>query len=180
MVDDLQAVFEQRAKELSGQHIAKVRYFDIPDPDDTASWNVNTEPFDLLAFGLDLEMQTGRVFGFTWGSEFIQYGLSFHSHSLKDELLNASSLDVSNQSRWVSLLHQRIHQATIYWHTFVRDGVQKRFPQDLELIFESGAKVFICARIYQTTSDELFPFADEIAVIFNDQLAQQYHVGPYA
>jgi hypothetical protein len=48
----------------------------------------------------------------------------------------------------------------------------------VELDFDEGYRVFI--GVYSIRDDGgLSPSADEIIVVFDDEVAQRYHIGPY-
>jgi hypothetical protein len=54
-----------------------------------------------------------------------------------------------------------------------------RYPQDIVISVDSGDKVYLCARQYRAAHDAFDASADEITVIFREDLARHYHVGPH-
>src|SRR3954454_6752088 len=122
MTDKIKAAFDNYAKMLCGRVITAVRYVDNKD-DESSPWSSPLSDFDTLPFGIDLEISSLGVLGCTWGSEFIQYGLSFQNQPMEDDVSIRSVWDVSLGSRWKPLLYQSITSTQIYWQDCISRGV---------------------------------------------------------
>jgi hypothetical protein len=170
--------FEQQARRICGERIARVRYFEIAYEDGKPRWR--REFGDVLDFGLDLETSNGRAFQVTWDSRFFAYGLSLQEGHLEEHLSAAAVWDVTEESRWSQVVNQTVRDVAVYWSEVESDGSVTCYPQDMALIFESGAKVFLSASQYVEDTDELFGMSDEVAVIFDEETAERYQVGKCA
>jgi hypothetical protein len=181
-VDTQRAAFEQHAQALCGQRIAKVRYFEINYEDGQLGWNYYGNRFDTLDFGLELEMESGELFDVIWDKEFVQYNLSLRNGSLREEFLNGivAVRDVTTEPNWRRLQHQPISEVRVYWSRQEVDGVRTFYPQTIEITFAEADKVYLSAASYRPSRDELWSVSDDVLVIFRDEVAQRYHVGPYA
>lgn len=170
--------FEAQVASLRGKRLSGVRYFEIYYTGGQAGWD--TWPaFDTLDFGLDLITDDGQILGITWGTEFIQYGLSLVDGSVQATVVDAAVWDVGTQSRWASLLGQQVTGSILYWR---EDDILDPhvYPEDLELRFATGTRVFLCAQQYLPESDMFFGMSDQVSVFFDEDVAQRYRVGPFA
>ena len=180
------AEFEKRVKELVGHRIARVRYHEIdyhdangkPLPDPMWSW---CPDFDSLDHGLDFTMEDGTVFYLTWGAEFEQYGLTIQRDALHD-VSAVRVWDVTGCSRWTPLLGQEITAAGTFWSWISpgENGAERSdYPQDIQLTFESGERVFLSA--YEVREDGFrMGMMDNVTVFFDSTVAESHQVGPFA
>jgi hypothetical protein len=136
----------------------------------------------LLDFGCDLEMSNGSIFGIIWDGEYFQYGVGLVRESLANQLCESRCWDVTDDKNWAHLIGKNIVKATVYWSWVQYKGTDEKtyFPQELELEFESGSLLYFSASQYNEEKDSLWGMSDDIAVIFGRELAQKYHIGPYA
>ncbi len=178
-MDQRPVAFEERVAALCGERIAQVRYFEISYENDQTGWDTYKDRFHILDFGLDLEMESGRIVGFIWDREFVQYNISMRHGTIQDDLLTCAIRDVTTDPAWFGLLHKRIDSVQIYWGEWIIDGAQVWYPQDVEVGFETGAKVYLCASQYREEQDGFDSSMDEITVIFREDMARLYHVGSY-
>lgn len=170
--------FENIVMRLQGRRVMRVYYYEIPYETGAPSWN--RDVMDTLDFGLELEVESGQIFSITWGDEFVQYGISISENSLTMNVIDVRVWDVTMASRWSSIIGQMIVDIDTYWSWVESDDERQYYPQDIRLVFESGQSVFLSAAQYVEDSDELLGFADEVTVIFSDDVARHYRVGPYA
>lgn len=169
--------FESQAKRLIGEQLVAVRYFECPNEDHKPYWK--RKFFDSLDQGLDLEFEMGRVFSITWDWSFACYGLMVHEGSLATMLSDYAMWDVSNDSGWAPLIGGKITDVTVYWAKELRESVWIPYPLVIVLRFSTGERVFLCAAMNPYETDELDKGADEVTVIFSEDIARRYHVGPY-
>lgn len=167
--------FESLAKQLVGERIRGVNYFEIDYGAGREYWNQDSE-YDSLDFGLDLEMASGRIWGIIWGSEFVQYGISILPFSLHSELGTYHHVDVSDQSRWAGYIGCTIENVQIAWANGVayRNGKYEGefYPQELILSFSSGGPVCIAALEIRESSH--YGMSDNITVFFDSSAAARY------
>ncbi|GAA5532420.1 hypothetical protein Dalu01_00809 [Deinococcus aluminii] len=101
--------------------------------------------------------------------------------ALLDQLRAALVTEVTEDSRWAPLIGQHITDVTVYWEDVptpnLGDGT--RYPQDIALTFELGARVFLSAAIYEDSSHTLFRMSDNVVVVFDELFAQCLRVGPF-
>lgn len=85
--------------------------------------------------------------------------------------------DVSNQSRWSSLIDKKITGADSYWYEFTEDRKSFLLPQELKLVFEFGAPV--CISLCMIENDIYHTAVDQITVFFDDQVARAIGIGSF-
>lgn len=179
-MDRKHIAFEQHVNTLRGHSIARVRYFEIDYDSGEPSWNYSSTLFDSLDFGLELEMEAGELFSVTWNNHFYYYGIDVWQHQLMGPDAQYKMWDVTHESRWSSLLHKPIHEVIVYWAWNEDMQKQKTYvPQDMELRFVSGKRLWLSAATYMKDRDALFPMCDEVTVIFDDDVAQRYQIGQF-
>ena len=228
---DLRRVeLEERVAALCGERIAKVRYFEINYENGQTGWDTYKDRFHTLDYGLDLEMESGRIVGFIWDWVFMSHHIALRDGSIRDDIIDCAVRDVTTDPAWAGLLHQPITEARLYWgmweildnpgftraeieaeirrkkatnpgyltnRSFVLKDLsdimetlraarpktpveQVHYPQDLVLTVASGDNIYLCARNYREVPDDMFPARDDIIVIFREDMARHYHVGPHA
>lgn len=171
-------MFEQEVRQLCGGRLSRVRYYELPGG--WPSWDAFPE-CDTAEQGLDINCGS-KTFHVTWDNTFFSYGLRVQSGALLDRLRTALVTEVSEDSRWAPLVGQRIVDASVYWHELQdgQSGEVIRYPQDIVLTFEAGARVFLSAAKYETTTSTLFGMSDNVVVTFDEQVAQRLRIGPFA
>jgi hypothetical protein len=169
------AKLESRAQRLVGQRLTAIRYLQIDYGDDEPYWRL--DEWDCLDYGFEIETDSGLVFCITWDNAFsaMGWGLSILERSY--DLGECRVWDVTQGSRWASVIGHKLAEATIYWEHDLFDGLL--YPQDIVLTFDSGQHVY--AGVYVCGQDKrpLFPMADEVLVVFSDETAQELGIGPY-
>lgn len=171
--------YEHEIQQLVDCRIRDVRYHEILYSDengitlDVPQWNKD-EAFDSLDFGLDLILDDGSCWHITWGSEFIQYGLSV----LREPHRYVGTIrvwPVADESRWRPLLGKRIISATVDWNWVEDSNGSNRvdYPQALRLKFESGDCVYLSA-FEVRDNDFRMGCMDHITVFFEEKIAVDY------
>ncbi len=228
-MDQRRIELEERVAALCGERIAQVRYFEINYENDQTGWDTYKDRFHILDFGLDLEMESGQVYGFIWDREFVQYNISMRDGSIRDDITDCAVRDVTTEPAWAGLLHTPITEAQVYWGTweetgsegFTRQEIEAalrttraakpqdqaadglsfqdqlamlktlgatrpkgpvkyiHYPQDIVITIASGDKIYLCASQYREEQDGFDSSIDEITVIFREDIARHYHVGPH-
>jgi len=172
-------LFEQRACALVGESIVGVRYFEI----DYGVPGWDREQFHSLDFGVEWRMDSGRIFCMVTDSEFYPYGLSLREWSCENELHDPTVWDVVSDSNWVPLLNRKIRGVRVYWSYFeeLEDGSRYYYPQDMEVTYEHDNKIFLSAAEIDPDTGEVWATGtDNMVVIFSDDAARRYCLGPYA
>jgi hypothetical protein len=173
----MQLDFEQQARRLCGERIVRVRYSEIDYGDGKPGWRHHFG--DVLDFGLELETSTGRIFHVIWDGRFFAYGLSLQEGDLAKHVTSAAVWDVTEESRWAQVINQAVRDVAVYWSEVETDASVTCYPQDIALIFESGARVILSASQYLEDTDQPFGMSDEVTVIFDEENAKRYRVGNY-
>lgn len=162
------------AKSLEGELLSSVEYFEIKYDGYEMPFNLATE-FDSLDYGINLFMQSGKVFGFIWGSEFTQYGVSILNSSLQSEVTDCQKVEVSNSANWSGFLGHRIVSSEVVWHWVKEAGLFKPktyFPQSIVLKFSNDSSIVLSA--LEISNKSHWGMADNIIVFFNTETAEKY------
>lgn len=166
--------YETLVQSLVGERILKIEYFEI-NYDGYETDFSGSECFDSLDYGTNLHMVSGQVFGFIWGDEFFQYGVSILKTPIQSKVSECREVDVSNSKNWNPLLGKVITNAQIDWGWVKESGIFKRkvyYPQSIVLNLEGGELVIISALEIQ--DDKHFGMADNITVFFDEPNAVKY------
>ncbi len=159
---------------LEGETLISVEYFEINYESYKTEFAENSD-YDCLDYGVNLKMQSGKIFGFIWGSEFTQYGVSVLESSLQSEVTESREVDVTQSSNWRQLIGDNIQTAEVIWHWVKEIGLFKKktcYPQSIVLTFNSGEVVVISA--LEISDNSHWGMADNIVVFFNQNSAQSY------
>jgi hypothetical protein len=182
------AEFEMSVRRLVGLAPRGVRYFEIDysafgangdshssDRGDSGpAWSVDPR-FDSLDFGLQLLTATGDTVDISWGNEFYPYGVSLNVPLTAGDTIRV--WDVSETSRWSSLLGRRIQEARVFWSWVEgRDIGRVHYPQDVKLTFDGGREVYISA-LEIRLDGSFMGMMDHITVFFEESVARQFAVG---
>src|SRR5689334_6681202 len=107
----------------------------------------------------------GLTFHVTWDYPSDDHGVALGQGSLRDQLLTCAVWDVTDSAAWAELVHSEITDVLIFWGA---EADRTWYPQDLELRLATGVRIFFRAG------------GDSIEVIFGEELARKYRVGPYS
>ncbi len=170
--------FEAIVAQLIGTDIVRVSYFEIEYGDQQAGWKGDPR-FDSLDYGVQLEDARGKVFSITWDAAFVEYGLCVCARSMAEIVVGPRKWDVSVESRWSKLIGERVIRVDVYWlRAWENDPEVIEYPQDLCLSFSNGEVVFISATECLPNSG-LFGMMDNILVVFGDESAKAFGLGPH-
>ncbi|WP_414432644.1 hypothetical protein [Alcanivorax sp. IL2] len=159
---------------LEGETLVSVEYFEI-DYEGYQTEFAQDSDFDCLDYGINLKMRSGKVFGFIWGSEFAQYGVSVLEESLQSEVAECRKVDVTHSSNWRQLVGDEIQVTEVVWHWVKEVGIFKKkiyYPQSIVIKFTSGGLVVISA--LEISDNSNWGMADNIVVFFDQASAQSY------
>ncbi|BFM49016.1 hypothetical protein [Marinomonas sp. THO17] len=166
--------YENLVELLVGEEIHKVEYFEI-NYDGYETDFSGSGSFDSLDYGANLHMASGQVFGFIWGDEFFQYGVSVLKTPLQSEVSECRKVEVSNSKNWKLLIGKTITSTLIDWSWVKESGLFKKkvyYPQSIVLNLEGGGLVIISALEIQDGTH--FGMADNITVFFDEPNAVKY------
>jgi hypothetical protein len=164
------------ARGLEGEIPISVKYFEI-DHEEYSSDFTKDSKYDCLDYGINIKMQSGKVFGFIWGSEFTQYGVSILRQSLQTELKKCREVDVSKFSNWTNMMYCEIQKVEVVWQWVKESGFFKKkrfYPQSVVLVFDSEKTVVISA--LEISDSSHWGMADNIVVFFDQNSARNYGV----
>jgi len=166
--------YESLAKGLIGEKLQRVEYFEIKYDGYETDFS-GEESFDSLDYGVNFLMSSGKVFGFIWGDEFFQYGVSILTASLQSEVSECREVEVSDSKHWFPLIGREITSAYVDWCWVKESGFFKKkiyYPQSIVLNFEGGRFVVVSALEIQDGTH--FGMADNITVFFDKPNAIKY------
>ena len=166
--------YEELVESLIGEEIQKVEYFEINYEGYETDF-FGSECFDSLDYGANLHMVSGQVFGFIWGDEFFQYGVSILRAPLQSEVSECREIDVSKSNNWKPLIGMAITNTQIDWGWVKESGLFKKkiyYPQSIVFNLEGGGLVIISALEVQDSTH--FGMADNITVFFDESNAVKY------
>ena len=166
--------YETLAEILIGEEIQKVEYFEINYDGYEIDFS-GSESFDSLDYGVNLYMASGQVFGFIWGDEFFQYGVSILKAPLQSEVSECREVEVSNSKNWNLLIGKKITNVRVDWGWVKESGLFKKkiyYPQSIVLQFEGSGLVVISALEVQDGTH--FGMSDNITVFFDKPNAIKY------
>lgn len=162
------------ASSLSGEVLNSIEYFEIDYEDYESSFYENSE-YDSLDYGVNFKMESGKVFGFIWGSEFTQYGVSILQAEIQSEVSACRKIDVSESENWLLLRGQEIEDVEVIWSWVKEVGLFKKktyYPQSVVLEISGYRSIIISAM--EITDDSHWGMADNIVVFFNKVVARRY------
>lgn len=166
--------YEILAQNLIGEAIEKIEYFEIKYDGYETDFE-DDKHYDSLDYGANLFMESGNVFGFIWGDEFFQYGVSILRNPLQSEVSECREIDVSISSKWNRYIGKKIIKSEVDWGWVKESGFFKTkiyYPQSIVLTFEGGDLVIISA--FEIREDTRFGMADNITVFFSKESAFKY------
>lgn len=166
--------YETLAESLIGEKIRRVEYFEINYEGYETDF-LGDEGFDSLDYGANIYMESGQVFGFIWGDEFFQYGVSILKIPLQSKLSECREVEVSKSKKWNQLIAKQIISIRVDWGWVKESGLFKKkiyYPQSIVLKFEGGGLVIISALEIRDQSH--FGMTDNITVFFDMPNAIKY------
>lgn len=182
-----QKAYEERYAALVGLRLAGVTYYELDNGVDEPTWPLYRNVGHWLDWGLDLHSLDASTLSLGWSSEFVQFDMALFEGPYKKLFAadaNVVARDVSREREWLPYLDQEILGVEIYWsrtdwrssHGERRESVH---PQDVVLHFDALAPVYVGARQYSDEADELWLMTDNVFVVFSDDVARRYRIGPY-
>ncbi len=173
--------YEHDIAAIRGKRLQNVRYFELQYGSDRPFYREELFQGHVLDFGCDLEMTDGSIFGIIWDDEFTQFGIGVYRQSLSDQLNDPRVWLVTSEPHWAGLIGQVIENVSVYWSWEQYAGHERQaYPQDIALEFDNGSRVFFSAAQFNSKSGQLWGTSDDIVVIFDEDSAKRYGVGPYA
>jgi len=182
-----QKAYEERYAALVGLRLAGVTYYELDCGVDQPTWPLYRNVGHWLDWGLDLHSLDSSTLSLGWSSEFVQFDMALFEGPYKKLFAadaNVVARDVSEEREWLPYLDQEIRSVEIYWsRTDLRSSNGERresvHPQDVVLHFDALAPVYVGARQYSDEADELWLMTNNVFVVFSDDVARRYRVGPY-
>jgi hypothetical protein len=171
--------FNKKITELVGNKIIRVYYSQINYPVNQPYWNDLRSEFDCLDFGLVIEFDDKLFYKIYWDDEYYQFGISCKKIENISDSKFSKIWDVSFNDKWKDLLNKKIIDIKVYWDIAQQNNENIEYPQDLELVFDNDEHIYISASYYNREDDEFLGFSDEIVVIFDKDIANKYHIGPF-
>ena len=167
---------ERDAAMLVGDSITGVRYYDS-DPT-IVPWRC--DGFDSVAHGVELFTSAGHTFGATWALDREHVGLSFRREALQPRWLSGYSRvcvwDLVTPGGWAGLMKRPIDEVRLRWW-------EQKPPGEADgchtaSLYAGGCAVHVV--LGGATPDRCLEGRDEnIAVVFDDAVAQEAQVGPW-
>lgn len=174
------------AERLVGLSISAVRYFDIDygrfehgikegGPriiTDKAEWvspRWRYESADSLAYGLELETDTGRVFSITWDPPGPREGIGIREESLVGNALRPDAeiavWDVSERSRWQEHMGDAVSAVKMHYEPW-DDGSGAWWCDRITILIGASVVEILLAEVAFETK-KIAKSADDVVVLFN-------------
>jgi hypothetical protein len=158
---------------LVGKSLKRVRYaaseFAIPEVYSSYTG------FDIVLKGVELTTSS-EVVTVMWMMDGVREGLGFvldpDEQFYEDE--NLHTLDMSNEPRWTSLLHQSVSSTGASWQ--ISDENAPRSIWSFRINFRNGRSVAIALGESNELSTGLIYQPDSVAVIFEEPIARRYRI----
>jgi len=168
--------YEKPIRELIGKSISIVNYYEIDYGEPL--WN-KTE-YHSLDFGIEFTTSENESCYFVWGSEFTQYNLKFKKGDILTVFSaenNAKKYNASENEHWTELIGVRITGIKSSWSYWNLVGDKKRnyYPQDIEIEFKNGKKIWISA--LEIRDGKPMGMQDHLTVFFDKKIANKYKTG---
>lgn len=162
------------ANELVGETISDVRYF-VPDVSDVSSFAapIHYEHFDWISpvgMGIEFETASGRLFSAVWILEQNACGVSIGRGSVAERRDHTGLLPVTvtDTDSWRSRIGSKITGVDLHWGRVDTEGRDTVWSVRLSL---SGLNAVEIALAAVNEFGELEPSADDLVVIFDEQVA---------
>ena len=178
------ADFDVNLNRLIGFTIDRVIYFEIDYQNGRPLFRDHPETGHFLDFGVEMVDASGRSCCVTWDGTFFQYGLGVFVDTPSSKVLPGLSYDVTDDPEWVQFIGREIVGVESYW-TWVADSmadnaIRTYYPQDLRFTFDNDRSLYFSAAQFLGESGKLFGMSDNVLVVFNDEVAAQHKLGPWA
>jgi hypothetical protein len=176
---------EKAARALEGETLAGVSYQSVRWSSSSAWEGPGPHPVPLAVY---LESVSGQRFRVHWADQLHLHhghGIAIAPVRIVDGDLGPVQ-EVGDQPAWAPLVGTRVRSAIIHWRNVREaqrssigamvsvhgDYLRRRdFPQTLELSFEGGAQVFLCAA--QLVDGRGVGFANDLLVAFGRAQLEQ-------
>ncbi|THF71865.1 hypothetical protein E7T06_00355 [Deinococcus sp. Arct2-2] len=167
--------FDREVRQLEGMRLKQIRYYEHPGS--YPAWR-GLSVLDDISYGVDL-IGEDRSFCVTWDNTFIDHGLGIFEGILLDRLHDTLVTNVTQGSRWSSLVGQRILEARVHWYlvTEVQPDDLEKYPQSIELLFEQGDVVLLSAAMPQPGTQSLLEMSENVVVLFGDDTIREHAIG---
>lgn len=162
------------ANELVGQTISGVRYF-VPEVSDVSSYAapVHYERFDWISpvgMGIEIEAASGELFSAVWILEQDRCGVSIGRGSVTERRDHSGLLPitVTDTDSWRPHLGSKITEVDLHWGRVDTVGFDTVWSVRLSLSDSSEIEIALSE---VDERGELRPSADDLVVIFDEQIA---------
>jgi len=169
--------FDRQVRQLEGMRLKQVRYYEHPGS--FPAWR-GIAVVDSIADGIDL-IGEDRSFCVRWDNTFIEYGLVICEGILLDQLPATLVTNVTQHSRWSSLVGQRISEVRVHWCRVpeIQLDELEKYPQGIELLFEQGEVVLFSAAALQEGTQALLEMSNNVIVLFGEETIREHATGQY-
>lgn len=178
--------YDSAIQEVVGLELATVTYYEIKYEVSGPYYLHHPGIGHFLDFGVEFRMACGQYRSFFWDGTFYQYGIGPYPQKATLELTGTNSKwDVSERKEWKELIGCRIESAEVFWSWASHSDAPRKsqriyYPQDIKLSFAGGKCIYISASQYLEETDTLFGMSDDILIVFEESVARNYGIGPYA
>ncbi len=159
--------YEAMLDGLLGRRIEAVTYAELAYEGGAAMWDQTSPHFDSLDFGLTWSLDDGSQFTFTWGWEFVNYGVSIR-HGSPEPLDAESARNWSVSDRWAPWRSRVICEVESVWIPSELGERATSYPQQIRVGFEGASTITISACELRGDDPPLF-MMDHITVFFREQ-----------
>jgi len=163
--------FENIAKSMIGKKVRQVTYHEINYFDNCFHF-FDDSRFDSIDCAIDLVFHDNSNMTITWGTEFIQYGISLLANPLEGTTRN---LDVTQVSRWRNSIGKRIIDCQVFWSWYEENKngsfASFQYPQDILINFEYGGTILVSVLDFYE-NDRFMGMMDNIIVFHDIELAK--------
>jgi len=178
------AEYDANLNRLIGFAIARVRYFEVDYQDGRPYFRDHSEIGHFLDYGVELSDPQGVTACISWDGTFFQYGLAVYPDSSSSDVLAGLAYDVSDDPMWEPYIGHRITGADSYW-SWVAESMKPNaertyYPQDIRLTFDNRRSLYLSAAQYLENSGSVFGMSDNVLIVFDDEAAKVYQLGPWA
>jgi len=168
---------ESRVREIVGERIAAVRYYEIRYPSGQPAWQA--KDFDSVDFGLEIQTAAKRLFTIVWESSS-SLGLLFYGGSIDRELSGGQAVwDVTDLIRWCGFVGRPIIGSRVFWaNGETKEGKIIPAPGCVSLEFDRGDAVYIAEGEFLEKTHDIV-MGDNVTVFFGAEVSRIYQVGPF-
>lgn len=178
-LEEERILFHKRASSLVGHAISRVRYSTIDYEDGKPHWDYVS--FHNAELGVELTTTEGTIFHIGWDWVFCHYGIAI-LQVVEEGLWTERTVmwDVTVEPCWSQFIGEGISEVKTYWcKTGDKAYLSPEYPQDLEITFESGRKVWFLAAGYEESKGQVYRMYDEVVIAFDEGVIAQHQFGAY-